>query len=60
MLTLVYMILMSSESVWHVKLPAEWKEIFEKKAEQDGDKEHGAGPRAVRKFIREKLEEGEA
>lgn len=51
---------MSSEVVWHVKLPAEFKEIFEKMAESDGDDERGAGARQVRKYLKKKLKEPES
>lgn len=50
---------MSSESVWFVKLPSEFKEIFEKKAEEQGDLERGAAARQVRKFLKEHLNEEE-
>jgi len=46
---------MSSDVVWHVKLPAEFKEIFEKMAEKVGDEERGAAARQVRKFLKRKL-----
>ena len=45
----------SVEVVWIVKLPAEVKEIFEKKAKEQGDTERGAAARQVRKFLKKKL-----
>ena len=59
-LTLVTMSIMTSEIVWFVKLPAEWKEIFEKLAEEEGDDEFGAGSRHVRKVLKKQLKEGSA
>lgn len=56
-LTLVNMSIMSSDVVWFVKLPAEWKEVFEKIAEDDGDDTHGAGARRVRKVLNKHLKE---
>ena len=51
------MSIMSSDVVWFVKLPAEWKEVFEKIAEDDGDDTHGAGARRVRKVLNKHLKE---
>lgn len=51
---------MSSESVWFVKLPAQWKEVFEKIAEEEGDDSHGSGARLVRKVLKKKIKEGSA
>ena len=42
--------------MWYLKLPAEWKALFEELAEQDGDTEYGAGARYVRKTLRKMLD----
>jgi len=55
--TLVYKIMMNATIVWHVKLPAEWKKIFNDMAEKEHDTEKGAAARALRQFIRKHLEE---
>ena len=47
---------MTSEIVWFVQLPAEYKEVFEKMAEAEGDNSHGAGARQVRKYLKKNLE----
>ena len=49
-----------AEIVWYVKLPAEWKEIFEDIAKKEGDEEYGAGSRQVRKMLKKQLNEGSA
>jgi len=49
--------LSSGNVVWIVQLPAEWKEVFEKLAEEEGDDEYGAGARQLRKFLKKQLKE---
>ena len=49
--------MMNATIVWHVKLPAEWKKIFNDMAEKEHDTEKGAAARALRQFIRKHLEE---
>ena len=42
--------------VWHVKLPAEWKMIFDELAEKEGDTTHGAATRQFRKLVKPVVE----
>jgi hypothetical protein len=39
-------------TVWHVKLPSEWKAIFEEIAANAGYRERGAPATEVRKILR--------
>ena len=43
--------------VWHVKLPAEWKAIFDELAEKEGDTTHGAATRQLRKLVKPIVEQ---
>ena len=47
----------ANQVMWIVQLPAEWKEIFEKLAEEEGDNTHGAGARQLRKVLKKQLKE---
>jgi hypothetical protein len=49
-------IVSSAEVVWIVKLPVEYKELFEEMAKEVGDEERGAGARQLRKFLKKSLE----
>jgi hypothetical protein len=46
----------NTDIFWIVKLPPEWKELFEKQAKQEGDNTHGAGARQLRRFIKSHLD----
>lgn len=46
--------------VWYVKLPAEWKAIFDKLAKQKGDTTHGAAARHLRQVITPMVHDAEA
>ena len=55
---ILWYIMSSGNVVWIVQLPAEYKELFEKQAEDEGDDTHGAGARQLRKFLKKHLNEG--
>lgn len=57
---MVWYIMSSANVVWIVQLPSEYKELFEKMAEEEGDDTHGAGARQLRKFLKKRLKEGSA
>ena len=44
-------------TVWHVKLPAEWKAIFDELAEKEGDTTHGAATRQFRRLVKPIVEQ---
>lgn len=44
--------MVSETIVWYVKLPAEWKAIFDEMAQKEGDTTHGAATRQLRKLVK--------
>lgn len=38
-------------SVWYVKLPKEWKKIFDEMAKNSGYTERGSAPRELRRIL---------